>query len=117
MRPRAGRAGGSLEPDPIPECIVKRSLLLLLMACTLLVASTGCSKRYKVEIQSDTCWDGLVNNDQNITGCGNSSYKVIGTLGCVRIQKRTVNGYIRVRIDGRAWSEETAALGVVQVCN
>ena len=100
-----------------PETDVKKNVALLVFAALLLVAGTGCSKRYKVEIQSDTCWDGLVNNDQNISGCGNSSYKVIGTLGCVRIQKRTVAGYIRVRIDGRAWSEETAALGVVQVCN
>lgn len=96
---------------------MKRSFLLILLAGALLLASTGCSKRYRVEIQSDTCWDGLVNNDLVVNGCGNSSYKVIGTLGCVRIQKRTNQGYIRVRIDGRAWSEETAPLGAVQVCN
>jgi hypothetical protein len=91
--------------------------MMILLAGALLAASSGCSKRYRIEIQSDTCWDGLVNNDQNISGCGNSSYKVIGKLGCVRLQKRTNQGYIRIRIDGRAWSEETAPLGVVQVCN
>lgn len=116
MRTRRARARPQF-PVSGPETDVKKNVLLLVCAALLLVAGTGCSKRYKVEIQSDTCWDGLVNNDQNISGCGNSSYKVIGTLACVRIQKRTVNGYIRVRIDGRAWSEETAALGVVQVCN
>ena len=100
-----------------PETDVKKNVALLVFAALLLVAGTGCSKRYKVEIQSDTCWDGLVNNDQAITGCGNSSYKVIGSLACVRIQKRTVNGYIRVRIDGRAWSEQSESFGVVQVCN
>ncbi|MFN8589586.1 MAG: hypothetical protein U0704_17500 [Candidatus Eisenbacteria bacterium] len=96
---------------------MKKLALLILLALVTIASTTGCSKRYRVEIQSDTCWDGLVNNDQSIYGCGNSSYKVIGKLSCVKIQKRTNDGYIRVRIDGRAWSEETAPLGVVQVCN
>jgi hypothetical protein len=76
----------------------------------------GCSKKYQIEIESDTCWTGSVNNDQSITDCGNSRYKVVGALRCVRLTKTTANGYLRVRIDGRPWAETTEANGTVQAC-
>ena len=98
---------------------MKRTLaLLLLLAAVLAVsfAAGGCSKRYRIEIQSDTCWDGVIDEGQTIFDCGNSSYKVIGALRCVRVQKKTNEGYVRVRIDGGPWGETTAPLGIVQVC-
>lgn len=97
---------------------MKRTLVLLLLAVALVAAlgSAGCSKRYRIEIQSDTCWDGVIDEGQGIFDCGNTSYKVVGALRCVRVQKRTNEGYVRVRIDGGPWGETTAPLGIVQVC-
>lgn len=98
---------------------MKRTLVLLLLLAAVLagsLASGGCSKRYRIEIQSDTCWDGVIDEGQTIFDCGNSSYKVIGALRCVRVQKKTVEGYVRVRIDGGPWGETTAPNGIVQVC-
>lgn len=95
-------------------------VLLLLLGATLalgaLLASGGCSKRYRIQIESDTCWDGVIDEGQTIFDCGNASYKVIGALSCVRVQKKTDNGYVRVRIDSGPWAETSAPLGVVQVC-
>jgi len=98
---------------------VKRTLVLsLLLAAALAAAFTagGCSKRYRIEIQSDTCWNGVIDEGQAIFDCGNSSYKVVGAMKCVRVQKTTTEGYVRVRIDSGPWAETTAPLGVVQVC-
>ena len=98
---------------------MKRTLVLpLLLAAALaaVFAAGGCSKRYRIEIQSDTCWNGVIDEGQTIFDCGNSSYKVVGAMKCVRVQKRTTEGYVRVRIDSGPWAETTAPLGVVQVC-
>ncbi len=98
---------------------MKRTLVLaLLLGAALLaaVATGGCSKRYRIEIQSDTCWNGVIDEGQTIFDCGSSSYKVIGQLKCVRVQKATADGYLRVRIDSGPWAETTAPAGIVQVC-
>lgn len=98
---------------------MKRILVLsLLLGAALLTAfaAGGCSKRYRIEVQSDTCWNGVIDEGQTIFDCGNSSYKVIGQLKCVRVQKSTADGYLRVRIDGGPWAETTDPLGIVQVC-
>lgn len=98
---------------------MKRTRVLPLLLAALLVpaaASTGCSKRYRIEIQSDTCWDGVIDDGQAIFDCGNASYKVVGSMRCVRVQKKTNNGYVRVRVDGGPWGETSDPLGIVQVC-
>ncbi|MCC6348914.1 MAG: hypothetical protein IT347_04880 [Candidatus Eisenbacteria bacterium] len=98
---------------------MKRKLALLLLLATVLagsLATGGCSKRYRIEIQSDTCWDGQIDEGQGIFDCGNSSYKVIGALRCVRVQKKTAAGYVRVRIDSGPWAETSEPNGIVQVC-
>jgi hypothetical protein len=84
--------------------------------CVLLVVLGGCSKRYRIEIQSDTCWDGSVDNTAVFSGCGNSTYKVIGPMRCVVLSKQTPIGYLRVRIDGRAWTETSAPYGSLEAC-
>jgi hypothetical protein len=91
-------------------------LLALLLAVTATVMLTGCSERHHIEVQSDVCWDGIINDDQRVTECGNVSYKVTGKLKCVVLQKQNATGYLRVRIDSRAWSETTESFGKVQVC-
>jgi hypothetical protein len=96
---------------------VKNRLALIAMLLVLLAALTGCSQRHKIEIQSDVCWDAVINGDQHLNDCGNVSYKVTGKLNCIVVQKQTANGYLRVRIDGRAWTETTEQFGLLQVCN
>ena len=91
-------------------------LLVLLSAVTSLVMLTGCSERHRIEVQSDVCWDGIINGNQRVTECGNVSYKVTGKLKCVVFQKQNANGYLRARIDSRAWTETTESFGIVTVC-
>ena len=88
----------------------------VLAVLTVLVALSGCSKRYRVEIQSDTCWQGSIDNTQNISGCGNSTYKVVGPMNCAVLNKTSPQGYLRVRIDGRAWAETSDPYGSIEAC-
>ena len=94
---------------------MKVRLALPLLAAAML-AVAGCSKHSQIEIQSDTCWSGLINSDQSISECGNASYKIVGALGCVQVHKLTANGYLRIRINGGPWSETTAPNGTAQAC-
>lgn len=76
----------------------------------------GCSKDHHIEIQSDTCWDGQVNEQRGISGCQNKRYRIIGELGCVRVQKQSANGYVRLRLDDGPWNETSEPFGLVQSC-
>ena len=96
--------------------VIKRSSLLVL-SCVLLVAAAGCSKRHRIQVESDTCWNGTVNGEQYINDCGNSSYRVIGTLRCVKVQKATTSGYLRLRIDDHPWTDTADSYGIIQACN
>lgn len=96
--------------------MIKRSTLLVLL-CVLLAGAAGCSKRYRIQVESDTCWIGVVNGDQYINGCGNSSYKVVGTLRCVQVRRNDPGGSLRVRIDEHPWVSATDQYGFVQACN
>ena len=97
---------------------MKRFAAPLLLAALLLaaLATGGCSKRFHIEIQSDTCWSGVIDDGASFFDCGNANYKVVGPMRCVRLQKRTSNGYLRVRIDDGAWTETTDPLGIIQAC-
>ena len=91
-----------------------------LLCAALLLGSmfaTGCSRNYTVTIESDGCWNGIINGETLITGCSNARYKITGQLKCARLAKDAANGYLRVRIDSGPWAETTADKGVVQVCN
>ena len=90
--------------------------LAVAFLCAVLGVLGGCSKRHHIEIQSDTCWTGSVDNTQSIYDCGNTSYKVVGPMRCVRVQKQSLDGYLRIRVDGGAWSETSAPYGITQAC-
>ncbi len=92
---------------------VMASAFLLLLAFGGL---SGCKRDHRVEIQSDTCWDGRVNGDAGISGCNYKSYRIVGKMGCVKVQKQSVNGFLRLRVDGGAWSETSEPFGLVQIC-
>ena len=99
------------------EChVTKRTFLVVLMGLVAFAAA-GCSPRHRIQVESDTCWTGTVNNDQFIDDCGNSSYKVIGTLRCVKIEKKTTYGYLRIRIDDHPWADTVDQYGIIQACN
>ncbi len=93
----------------------RRIRLLLLFAVTL-ASISGCSKRSRFEVQSDTCWDGYVDRQARIAECGDKSYQVTGSFDCVTVQKQTLNGYLRIRIEGGAWLETTEPLGLITIC-
>jgi hypothetical protein len=111
---RCDRPGGTT--SAMEHHVIMRFPLLVLL-CLVLAVAAGCSKRHRIQIETDTCWNGNVNGDQNINGCGNTSYRIIGTLRCVRVQKETSTGYLRLRIDERAWVDTPDQFGFVQVCN
>jgi hypothetical protein len=95
--------------------VIKR-LVVAAALCLALVPLAGCSRTYHIQIQSDTCWEGLVNGDQFLSDCGDSNYKVVGKLTCMRVSKITANGYLRMRVDGGPWAETTQDHGVLQIC-
>ncbi len=93
----------------------RRGALLVVLALAL--AAGGCGKT-RLDIQSDTCWDGWVNQTINVHGCGNKSYDITSGFKCAEVSKTTPNGYLRVRIKKRAvWVETTDPYGTVRVCD
>ena len=91
-------------------------LLIPAVLVVSLVSLSGCSKTYQIQIQSDTCWSGTVNDSRSFSDCGNATYKVSGTLHCVRVSRVTPTGALRVRIDDRPWAEATTTVSTVQAC-
>ena len=90
--------------------------LAVVCLCAVLLVLGGCSKRYRIEIESDTCWSATLDSSQNFTGCGNSTYKVVGPMHCVSVEKRSAVGFVRVRIDGGAWVQTTDSYGDIEAC-
>ena len=91
----------------------RRLALGLLLVAAL--AATGCSRRYKIHIESDTCWQGAINRDLFLDDCNNSTYEVKGKLTEVRLTKKTANGFIRLWIDSDRPAETSEAFGTVTV--
>jgi len=100
-----------------PRLLPRSLAVLALAAFAALAVLGGCSKRETITIESDTCWNGVVNADAGITGCGNASYTVKGRLDCVQVTRTTSNGFVRIRIDGRPWAETTSSVPTLKVCN
>lgn len=89
----------------------------LAAAALAALLAAGCSKDHKIEIQSDTCWDGSVDGTQLLYNvCGNASYTVAGSMKCARVTKKTNAGYLRVRVDSGPWAETSDPLGTAQAC-
>lgn len=91
---------------------MKRPSNIVLVACVAALAlfsATGCSKRHRVQFESNTCWRAVIDGQSGgiIEDCQNANYKVLGDMNCVTIQTRTtvdpVN-FVRVRIDDGDWS-------------
>lgn len=96
--------------------------LVLLLALALTAA--GCST--KLEVQSDTCWQGSV-NAQRVSGCGNTTYGIRGGSSheCYWFVLKSTDcgydcGHLRARLKGwnadSRWVEWSPQHPVVWVC-
>ena len=83
----------------------------------LALALVGCSKKYKIYIESDTSWTGTIDKDLVIFGELNQTFEVKGALTEATASKRTDIGYLRLRIDDRRPAETTDPFGTVTVRN
>jgi len=92
----------------------RRAALALAAFFALLAA--GCS-RDKVEIQSNTFWEGTINSYIRIYGSGNKTYEIHGKLGCVTVSKTYADTlYLRLRVTGKQMQETTRPLGTLIIC-
>jgi len=88
--------------------------LAVLAATVLLLA--GCSHD-EIHIQSNTVWEGTVNNTINFSGRGDATYEMHGKLGCVLVQKSLPDTlYLRLRINNGQWEETRAPAGAIYQC-
>ena len=77
---------------------------------------TGC-KHDQIHIQSNTVWDGQVNNQINFSGRGDATYEMHGKLGCVQVTKALPDSlYLRMRINDGRWQETTEPSGTLYEC-
>jgi hypothetical protein len=83
----------------------------------LALAVGGCGHA-RLEVESDTCWDGLINNNIRLSGCGNKKYDVTSGYKCAVLQKQTTRGYLRARLTKRkVWIETSDEFGLITVCD
>ncbi len=88
----------------------------LLVIAVLALTACGCSKT-RLEVESNTCWDGLINDQVRLNGCGNKTYDITSGFKCAVLQKQTTVGYLRARIKSRqVWIETTDEYGIIRVC-
>jgi len=89
---------------------------MLLAVLILALAAGGCSKT-RLEVESDTCWDGLINGTVHIGACGNKNYDVTSGFKCAELQKQTAVGLLRARIvDRTVWVETSEPFGLIKLC-
>ncbi len=94
-----------------------RRFAFVLLVLVAAFGATGCSKKYKIHVESDTCWTGLVNRDLVIEECQGSVFQVKGKLDEVRVTKRTADGFVRAWIDDGRPVETSEAFGTITVRN
>ena len=96
-----------------PASGVLASLLVFVV-----LAGTGCAKKHKIEIASDTCW--VMSVDGQVTSisddCGPATFRVAGEIQCVSVRNTTDSGYVRVQIDDGGWVESSVPLGTASTC-
>ena len=91
-------------------------IVALMLAAAAALMLTGCS-RDMVRIESNTFWDGVINNNIRIYGQGNRTYEIHGKLGCVTVQKTYLDTlYLRLQISGQPMEQTTAPLGTIIQC-
>ena len=112
MSPIRSRARHEIHEPPAPP---HRALVAALAAVALLLLA-GCSHDV-IHIESNTVWEGSVNNSIAFSGRGDATYEMHGKLGCVLLSKSLPDSlYLRMRINTKPWEETTAPLGVLYQC-
>lgn len=90
------------------------------MTGVLLAALCASGCKHRIQIQSDTSWEGLITDgDIHMHGTGDRTIEVSGGFKCASAHKTTSAGYLRMRIErsGSVFVETTAPFGSVEVCN
>lgn len=92
--------------------------LLASLAALLALSGAGCAKRHHINIESNTCWNAIIDKQKSsvIADCGSQTYRVAGEVHCVAVTNLNDTGFVRVRIDDGAWVENTAPRGTAEAC-
>lgn len=90
---------------------------LVLALAMLALATTGCSKKYRIHVESDTCWQGSINRDMFLDDCRNAEFEVKGKLTEVQLTKKTADGTLKLWIDDGRPAETSDPFGTVIVRN
>lgn len=93
-------------------------LQLVSLIAVFAITGSGCAKRHRIRIESNTCWivtidrqSGAVTND-----CGTQSFRVAGEVHCVAVTNLSDTGFVRVRIDEGLWAESSTPRGTAETC-
>ena len=93
-----------------------RGAITAALAAVALLLLAGCSHDV-IHIESNTVWEGVVNNSITFSGRGDATYEMHGKLGCVLMQKTLPDTlYLRMRINTKPWEETTAPGGAIYQC-
>lgn len=97
---------------------VLASAVLSLLVAVPLIGVSGCAKRHRISIESDSTWLATIDRQSTavISDSGNATFRVAGEVHCVSITNRRTTGFVRVRIDEGAWAETGVPLGTVETC-
>jgi hypothetical protein len=97
--------------------VIARVLPAVLLA-VVTAAGSGCAKRHHISIESNSCWFAIVDNQRDavIRDCGSKAYRVSGEVHCVAVTNTDTLGFVRVRVDDGAWSENSTPLGTAEAC-
>jgi hypothetical protein len=101
-----------------PRVIAK--MLIAAVLALLAFADFGCTGNdIHVAIESNTCWNAVFDRQLSSTTnhCGNASFRVAGTIHCVRVTNQADTGYVRVRIGSGPWSESGVPRGTAEACH
>jgi hypothetical protein len=94
-------------------------LFALALFAALAGLGSGCSNTHHINIDSDTCWLMVIDGQTEAVSrdCEKANFKVIGDFHCVRVTNLGPTGFVRVRVDGGAWSKVADVNQVAEACN
>ena len=97
---------------------VLASAVLCVLVAVPLLTGTGCAKRHKISIESDTVWLGVIDRQSTavISDSGSATFRVAGEIHCVSVTNLRDRGFLRVRIDDGAWATTAVPRGAVEAC-
>ena len=93
-----------------------------IVACALILTGlgtlTGCAKRHKIAIESNTCWIGVLDKQraEPLSACGSANYRIAGDISCIAVTLLSDTGFVRVRIDDGPWYTANTPRGTTEAC-